>query len=197
MQNLVCEGQRTRVENPIGAEQTDKVALFLGASGCKHLGAEMLRNLDRGDAYSASGAVDEYPFARLQTCELREGIVRREKCRRYGGRRRKGPLGRFARDGKCLSADAVGKGRGGDRDHFVARGELDSGSDAQHYTRELHSKRGAAKAVLDRFVGQQSHRVHHVPEIEAGRSHLNLQFAALQRLRRALRVLPPPQQVAE
>ena len=62
--------------------------------------------------------------------------------------------------------------RRGEAHHRVADLEAgDVGPYRNHVARALHAERRPGKAVLDRLVRQDSHGVHDIPEIEAGRAH--------------------------
>ena len=69
-EDLVGIGQAARIEDVVGAEQGDELALFVAAGGGEDLGAQMARQLDGGDADAAGGAVDQDALARLQVGQL-------------------------------------------------------------------------------------------------------------------------------
>ena len=184
LQHFVAEGERTGVEDMIGAEQLHEVALLGGTRRREDFRTQMLGQLDRGDADAAGAAVNEHALPLAQTGEFVQRIVGGEKCGRHSGRGGKRPRGRFAGDGERAGAHAIGEGGRCERDHLVPAGDFGHrGADTGHDARHFHAKCRSAEPVLDRFVGQQAHGIHDVTEIQARRTHLDLDAVFGQGLR--------------
>ena len=66
-EDLIGRTKAARVENVLDAQQTQKVALLIGAGRGEDLRPAPLGDLDRGDADAAGGAVNQDCLARLQT----------------------------------------------------------------------------------------------------------------------------------
>ncbi len=179
----------------IGAQQTHEIALLLGAGSGEDFRAQMFRELDRGDAHAAGAAVDEHPLTLAQARELMQRIVGGEERGGHRGRGRERPGGGLASHGERAGAHPIGKGGRCERDHGVTGSDLgDADAHARHDARYLHPQGRAAEAILDGFVRQQAHRVHHVAKVQARSVHLDLDVVIGHRRRLRLGV---PHQIAK
>ena len=65
-EDVVGKGEAARIEDMIRAEQAHEIAFLIAACRGIHLRAEMLGELDGGNAHPARRAVDEHALAGLQ-----------------------------------------------------------------------------------------------------------------------------------
>lgn len=165
-----AQASAVRIEHVVGAEQAHEFALFVAARAGEHLGTEVARDLDRRDADAARDAVDQHAFTATQTRQLDQRIPGGEE----GGGNRGGFLEAQARRfrGDRVGARHHARGEAGrlETEQPRRRGGAAAhpAADAPHAPGQIHADGRAGEVVLDRFVGEQAHGVHHVAEIEAG-----------------------------
>ena len=71
----------------LDAEQSQEVALLVGARRGIDFGPAPLRDLDRRNAHAAGGPVDQHLLARLQVRQVMQGVVRGKEGAGSGRRR--------------------------------------------------------------------------------------------------------------
>ena len=164
----------------VGTQQTHKAALVGIACGGKHLGTQMLGNLNGRKTHTACGAMDQHTLARLQLGQMDQGVPDGKKHRGHRGGLLKAPGQRL--EGYCAlghqhMAGQAGAGKG---QHLVAGLEAGHvGAAAQHAPGHFQTQGGTGKALLQRFVAEQAHGVHQVAEIQACHDGFDLDFIAL------------------
>ena len=190
--DLVGEGEGPRVEDLVDPQGAEVLTLLGAAGGCEDLRAEVAGDLDRREADTAGGRVDEDPLTRLQPGQLDERDVRRHESDRHGRRRLEIQGRGLGKDEVCGCGDVRGHGAVGDRDHLVAEGEA--------FDSLAHGRNGAGVVETDAVgsgqlgqseLGEQPHGEHDVAEVEAccGDFDLHLAGSGIPRRTGAMRTL--------
>ena len=175
--NFIGEGEAARIEHVIRAEQTHEFALLTAACGSKDFRTEMPRKLDRRDTDAARCAMHKHTLAATQTRQLAQRVIRSEERGRHGGRFFERETLGLQRNRFGSRAHMARERRGRKTQHRVAHGKaLHIAADTRNAAGQLHADRRARKAVFNRFIGQQTHRIHHVAEIQAGGNRFDFHF---------------------
>lgn len=139
--------------------------------------------------------MDQHLLARLQARQVMQRVVHGEEGTRNGRRCfERHPFG-DACNGVGVGDQAVGEAAGAKAHHTVTRGEVAHclGAFALHHTGKFEAQGRAGEAVFDGFIRQQAEGEHHVTEVKARRTHLNVQLIR----RRLTRLTHFPAQVAQ
>jgi hypothetical protein len=170
----IGKAEIARVEHMVGAGEAQECALGLGARGRNDDRAAVLGVLDRGEADTARRGMDQNMLARRQLGERAERVDHgdehdRNRCRRREARLRRDPHDRMLGRNHFRAQGCRSEPR-----HAVADGHaFDAGTDRTHDAGTFQPKGRPGKAVDQRLLRQETHRPHHVAEIEAGGLHLD------------------------
>ena len=170
----IGKAEVARVEHMVGAGEAQKRALGLGARCRNDKCAAVLGVLDCGKADAARRGVDQNMLARGQLGERAERVDRRDEHDRDSGRRREARLRGDPHDRMLGGNNFRAQRCRSEPRHAVTDCHVfDAGTDRAHDAGAFQPEGRAGKAIDQRLLRQETHRPHHVAEIEARGLHLD------------------------
>ncbi|MNF56013.1 hypothetical protein D3C84_374920 [compost metagenome] len=171
----------------LDAQQAQEIALLVATRRGVDFGAAPFCNLDRGNADAARCTVNQDFLSRFKPRQVMHGVIHGEERTRNGRRRFKRHAFRNARHSVGVGDQAIGEARRTKTDDTVARLEitLDHRPFTAHHTGKLEAQRRAREAIFDRFIRQQTQRVHDIAEVQTRGLNLDIQFIVCRHQRRS------------
>ncbi len=180
LQHLCGEVEGAGVEHPRGAELSQQLPLRRAAGGGEHRRPPRRGDLERREPHAPRAPVDEDRLPLRQMRKLHQPVPGGEEGGGDGGRR--GQVHALGQGGDgVLMHRHMGREAGRrEGDHPVAGLEPRAARPgARDHARAFHADGGAGETVLQRLLGQEALRPHHVPEVEPGGDDLDLHLLGL------------------